>query len=45
MNNLINTWTQTNFTDKLFLIIFTTVMIILANLVVAWADNDFATYF
>ena len=45
MNNLINTWTKANLTDRLGLIIATTIMILLINVVVAWADNGFATYY
>ena len=45
MNNLLNTWTKANLTDRLGLVIFATIMILLANVVVAWADNGFATYF
>ena len=45
MNTILNTWTKANFTEKLQLIITSTIMIILVNLVVAWANNGFATYF
>ena len=45
MNTILNTWTKANFTERLQLIIFSTVMIMLGNLVVAWANNGFATYF
>ena len=45
MNTLINTWTKATLTDRLGLVIFATIMILLANVVVAWADNGFATYF
>ena len=45
MNTLLNTWTKANTTDRLGLIIATTIMILLINVVVAWADNGFATYY
>ena len=45
MKSLLNTWTKANLTDRLGLVIFATIMILLANVVVAWADNGFATYF
>ena len=45
MKSLLNTWTQATNTDRLGLIIATTIMILLINVVVAWADNGFATYY
>ena len=45
MNNLLTTRTKANITERIQLIIFTTIMIMLGNLVVAWANNGFATYF
>ena len=45
MKFLLHTWTHTNITEKLQLIIASTILIMLGNLVVAWANNGFATYF
>jgi len=45
MNNLLTTWTQATTLDKLGLILLTMILTLLGNLVVAWANNGFATYF
>ena len=45
MNTLINTWTKATSLDKFGLILFTMILTLLGNLVVAWANNGFATYF
>ena len=45
MNRLMNTWNKANTLDKLGLILFTMILTLLGNVVVAWANNGFATYF
>ena len=45
MKSLLNTWARATNTDRLGLVIFATIMILLANVVATWVDNGFATYY